>query len=189
MDRNDQNVKQEENLKNNFHNNQFNNNFHPNRGSGFNKNGTLFSNNRQKGNTPNLEQGRTNNFFQSKINSLLDNSDNRLTPPMKTQYQTSQYTEASISNSNNSNSNYFYFKLFDSFGEDLDNSTVVYKNMFKVKLFKDETASKLEKQTGSTSKKTSDKDLKRDKINEQTDDFFGPQKNRKKEKERNFKPY
>ena len=88
----------------------------------------------------------------------------------------------------NSNFNYSYYKLFDSFGEDLDNSTMVYKNMFKVKLFRDESEKILDMRPLLKMKKISEKDIVKRK-DETTEDFFGPQKCKKVIKDRNFKPY
>jgi hypothetical protein len=100
----------------------------------------------------------------------------------------SQNTESSsFGNNLNINSNYFYYKLFDNFGEDLENSTMVYKNMFKVKLFKEETIEE-DAMRFPKIKKFSEKEVNK-KREDQVEDCFGPQKNKKIIKERQFKPY
>ncbi len=134
------------------------------------------------------QQNLDSPLLQEKINNLLDesgagnyNSHNKSS--------SSQNTESSSFGNNNLNINfnYFYYKLFDNFGEDLENSTMVYKNMFKVKLFKEETQEE-EAMRFPKMKKYSEKEVNK-KREDQVEDCFGPQKNKKTIKERQFKPY
>lgn len=125
--------------------------------------------------------GRESGQFQEKINNILDESNH-------SKSSISLNSDSLNSSLSNSNFNYFYYKLFDNFGEDLDNSTMVYKNMFKVKLFKDESDQTLEMRAMLKIKKISEKDIIKKK-EEASEDFFGPQKCKKAIKERNFKPY
>ncbi len=66
---------------------------------------------------------------------------------------------------------------------------MVYKNLFKVKLFKEERDCHPESQHVPKVKASSDKDFNKINKDETCEDFFGPQKNKKGNKYRNFKPY
>jgi hypothetical protein len=126
-------------------------------------------------------------LFNEKIKNILDES--KATHYSNNSSINSHNTDSSSFANNNLNisSNYFYYKLFDSFGEGLDNSTMVYKNMFKVKLFKEENHEG-ETMSFPKMKKNSEKDVLK-KREDQGEDCFGPQKNKKAPKERQFKPY
>jgi hypothetical protein len=84
-----------------------------------------------------------------------------------------------------SNYNYFYYKLFDFNGEDL--SQITYKNVRKVKLFKeDEKEKKKYDVLDEINVESSCDNLA---ISFSNEDCFGPQKNKIPNKDRNFKPY
>jgi hypothetical protein len=83
--------------------------------------------------------------------------------------------------------NYFYYKLFDNYGEDLNKiNSFDYQNVSKQELFKEDEE---EKKKYEILNQIEDDGHESDVGGKQTEDCFGPQKAKPQTKERNFKPY
>jgi hypothetical protein len=93
----------------------------------------------------------------------------------------------SIFDLNKNTYSYFYFKLFDNYGEDLNRiNSFDYKNSSKQELFKDDEQ---EKKKYEILNQIDDDGQDSDSDGKPIEDCFGPQKAKPLIKERNFKPY
>lgn len=83
--------------------------------------------------------------------------------------------------------NYFYFKLFDNYGEDLNKiNSYDYQNKSKQELFKEDEE---EKKKYEILNQIDDEGQDSDSDGKPSEECFGPQKAKPQMKERNFKPY